>query len=459
MGETIRLKGDGLPGGLFLPLEVVKREYLGRLCLAVEMAGRGMPVFIGHKKWVIRLALEANDPGIFFYKDAAKDEWFVPGLVERGFGLVAQDEEAGIIYENYEDFYRRRKTLDNIPSLDLFFAWGGADYRYLKSRFCREGNCNIIDSGAVKTILWGPMGSEFFAENIRSIRQRYGRFVIFITNFAVGNSYLPSRDLMLLGRKNTGNIEDIYRERFERERRLIRFTLDAAAEVANSTGLNVVIRPHPTEDVAIWKRETRSCRGVFVESEGDLSPWILSALAVLHNNCTSGIQAASSDIPSIAFGERASDLEGECSVPNRVSIPAIGLESVLEAVGEIDQRWRLTRAERRDLLDEKLTGLGTRTPLDVTADALLGLAGKPYPMSNYGLGRDSLVYDLKEFYRMSPLRRATRRTVLDQRKRPTIPRSGLNRDVERIAGLLGWTCKLATSRVAPNTYCIRKEAG
>ena len=90
---------NALNGGLFLPLEVVNREYLGRLWLAVEMASRGVPVFIGHKKWIIRLALRAEDPGIFFYKDAARDEWFVPGLRERGFDLVAQDEEAGVVLD------------------------------------------------------------------------------------------------------------------------------------------------------------------------------------------------------------------------------------------------------------------------------------------------------------------------------------------------------------------------
>lgn len=445
-----------LPGGLFLPLEVVKREYLGRLCLAVEMAGRGVPVFIGHKKWVIRLALEAPEAGVFFYKDAAQDEWFVPGLRERGFALVAQDEEAGIIYNDFEDFYRRRRTLDNIPELDLFFAWGRADFRYLDSRFGDSGRrSNIVDTGAVKTILWGPLGYDYFAEEIGSIRRRYGRFVIFITNFAVGNSYLPASDLISLGRKNAGNIDELYRERYEREKRLVRFTLDAASAIVEQTGLNVVIRPHPTEDVAFWERETRFSRGIAVEAEGDLSPWILASAGVLHNSCTSGIQSAASDVPVIAFGETPADLEGECSVPNRVSIPAVGIESVVSTVDDIERRWSDARSGCRAVLYEKLTGVGNREPLTRTAEALLTLIGKPCPGGNRVLGRDSLVYDLREIYRMSSLRRPTRRTVLDQRKRPTITETQVKRDVERVCRLLDCPRDLLVRRVAPNTYCIR----
>ena len=110
------------------------------------------------------------------------------------------------------------------------------------------------------------------------------------------------------------------------------------------------------------------------------------------------------------------------------------------------------------MLSEKLTGIGNREPLSRTADALFSLAGEACPTGNRNLGRDSVVYDLKEIYRMSRLRGSARRIVLDQRKRPTISKSRIQTDVERIARLINCSKSLAVRRVAPNTYCIRDAA-
>ncbi len=442
--------------GLFLPLEVVKREYLGRLCLAVEMAARGMPVFIGHKKWIIRLALDA-EPGIFFYKDAARDEWFVPGLRDRGFALVAQDEEAGIIYADYAEFFSRRKSLENVPNLDLFFAWGDDDYDFLARRMCTAEKCNLVKSGAVKTILWGAPGRQYFAEDIDRIRGRYGRFVIFITNFAVGNSYLPLDELLGLAEKNDGAASEQYRERYEKESRLMRFVMRTSRAIVERTGLNVVIRPHPTENVDNWRRQVANLDKVFVEPEGDLSPWILASDGVLHNSCTSGIQAAASNVPVVAFGELGADLEGACSVPNAVSEPVLGLDELLDAVVEMEDGWCRNDEARLGVLRRKIAGAGSLRPLTDTADALVRLAGTPNKGGNARLGGDSVLYDVRELYRTSGLRAQTRRRILDRNKRPPIHKRDIRRDVGRIAAMLGHGRDVDIRRVEMNSFCIRAK--
>ena len=54
--------------GVFLPIEITKREYVSKLLLSIELIKKGMPVIIGHKSQVIKLALKAEQPGIFFNK-------------------------------------------------------------------------------------------------------------------------------------------------------------------------------------------------------------------------------------------------------------------------------------------------------------------------------------------------------------------------------------------------------
>ena len=53
---------------VFLPIEITQREFASKLLLAIELIKKGMPVIIGHKGPVLKLALEAKQPGIFFNK-------------------------------------------------------------------------------------------------------------------------------------------------------------------------------------------------------------------------------------------------------------------------------------------------------------------------------------------------------------------------------------------------------
>ena len=48
-------------------LEIMSREYISKLLLSIIFIKR-MPVIIGHKSPVIKLALKTNEPGILFYK-------------------------------------------------------------------------------------------------------------------------------------------------------------------------------------------------------------------------------------------------------------------------------------------------------------------------------------------------------------------------------------------------------
>jgi len=234
-----------MENGLFLPLEVVNREYIGKLLLGVEMAVRGMPVFIGHKKWVIQLALKATEPGILFYKDAGKDEGFMRRLKEKGFGLVAQDEEAGIIYREYVDFYNRRHSLAGIPALDKFYTWGSEEYEFLNNKFYRDRNTNILNTGAIKTVLWGDSGREYFAQHIADIKKRYGRFVIFISNFTELNGYLSQSELAELKVKDRGPDESGRKALYNKQQCLMRLVCEAVETIKNETQMNVLVRPHP----------------------------------------------------------------------------------------------------------------------------------------------------------------------------------------------------------------------
>ena len=110
---------------VFFPLEITKREYISRVLMATYLADKGIPSVVGHKTKVFKIALAHDVPGTVFYKSAGpKNVKIWEKFRDRGFSIVAQDEEAGVVHLNFSTFYESRPSLHDIPAIDRFFLLG-----------------------------------------------------------------------------------------------------------------------------------------------------------------------------------------------------------------------------------------------------------------------------------------------------------------------------------------------
>ena len=50
--------------GVFIPLEIMRREYISKLLLSVKLIQKGMPVIIGHKESVFDVARKISEAGV-----------------------------------------------------------------------------------------------------------------------------------------------------------------------------------------------------------------------------------------------------------------------------------------------------------------------------------------------------------------------------------------------------------
>ena len=53
----------------------------------------------------------------------------------------------------------------------------------------------------------------------------------------------------------------------------------------------IVVRPHPTENPKVYYDIASQCTRVQVTNEGNVIPWLSAAKALVHNGCTTGIEA------------------------------------------------------------------------------------------------------------------------------------------------------------------------
>ena len=65
----------------------------------------------------------------------------------------------------------------------------------------------------------------------------------------------------------------------------------------NNNGYDIVLRPHPAEDPKVWQTYLQNIPNVHVIREGSISAWVKNAFVIMHNGCTTAIEATISKKP------------------------------------------------------------------------------------------------------------------------------------------------------------------
>jgi len=63
----------------------------------------------------------------------------------------------------------------------------------------------------------------------------------------------------------------------------------------------IVLRPHPSENQDLWKQEVEHYPNVTVQATGNVIPWILGSTVLIHNGCTTAVEAFAMDKPVISY--------------------------------------------------------------------------------------------------------------------------------------------------------------
>jgi hypothetical protein len=64
---------------------------------------------------------------------------------------------------------------------------------------------------------------------------------------------------------------------------------------------NFVVRPHPSENQQVYHDIAGQCERVAVTNEGNVVPWLMAAKALIHNGCTTGVEAFAVDTPALSY--------------------------------------------------------------------------------------------------------------------------------------------------------------
>jgi surface carbohydrate biosynthesis protein len=444
---------------VFLPIEITQREFASKLLLAIELIKKGMPVIIGHKGPVLKLALEAKQPGIFFNKGTSAGglENIHELLKKKNFGFVAQDEEAGIIFDNFNDFYINRPALRSVNKLDLFFTWGQEEFNFLIKKFGK----NIVKNyGGLRSCFWGDFGKTFYQSNTDSLKKKYGNYILIASNLATYNSSLGKDEDYKREIKSWGKFfkPEAYKELFENEKKIFFQYKDLIEFISKKFNKTVILRPHPSESKQVWQDTLKGIKNVFVEKKGDLLPWILASDFLIQNNCTSAIEASTVGIPVVTYADEIEDLkslsEGKDNIPNKLSINIFGKKQFVEKMNDINLIWNKdeNQKSREKLLKRKLKDYGSTKAAENIAQKIIEYVGTPNPKGNENLGKDSMFYGIYELFRK--LRPKTKSTIMDINKRETLSYDRVQKDIIHLMSIMKVDKKIKMKRIGPNTFYL-----
>jgi surface carbohydrate biosynthesis protein len=328
---------------LLLPVENQVRELDSKILLACIAARRCFSSYIGSRR-EIHFNITSFPKGIYLSKSitAASDMMF---RIMRNLGhkIVAWDEEA-LVHLPDETYYSRRLSPRAMTNACRLFAWG-EDNAELWRRYPHLPENTIIEvTGNPRNDLLRPELHAYYDSEVQQIRQTYGNFILVNTNFNHVNAFTPVQNLFQpaekageipkfgraakgMSREYAAGLRDHKQAIFEDFQHMIPALDKAFPEYA------IVVRPHPTESQEVYQDIAARCDRVKVTNAGNVVPWLLATRALVHNSCTTGVEAYVMGIPAITY--RASINEdydfGFYRLPNLISHPCFNLAE-LEAI-------------------------------------------------------------------------------------------------------------------------------
>jgi surface carbohydrate biosynthesis protein len=319
---------------LFVPIETKVREFHGKLFFALTAAENGFEVFLGGQQQMHAHIAEWS-PGIYVDKSIAetKRNWC---RYSRSLGnVMCSWDEEGLVVFSEETYFRLRICREVYEQIKCFFAWGPSEAGAITSRIT-DGTCTVHATGNPRFDMLRPELRGFYDDAVTSLKDRFGRMLLVNTNFAFANFFLGDEKVKEVYRAYSISEDptffsgwaDAQRESFALFREMLPVL---RARFHDHT---IVIRPHPSEHYGPWQELASSLPGVTVHGEGNVYEWILASEALIHFNCTTGIEAYFLGVPAISLRRPGHEAFHQ-PLPNQLSHICNDVDSLILLLSQI----------------------------------------------------------------------------------------------------------------------------
>ncbi len=441
---------------LLIPVENQVRELDAKLLLACIAAKRGLPSIIGPKREVE--ARIANFPrSIYLAKSMLHGHSkFLKIARKLGHVIAAWDEDA-LVHLPPETYFSRRLSPVSIACISHLFAWGEDNAELWRQYPEMPPGLPIHITSNPRNDLLRPEIQPYYEKEVESIRETYGDFILINTNFNHVNAFSPIRTLFLpaekpgekpaFGRAARGmtreyaeGLRDLKLATFKHFQEMIP-ALDKAFK-----DTTIVVRPHQVENPEIYHQIASGCKRVHVINEGNVVPWLMACKTLIHNGCTTSVEAFAMGVPAVSYRATTNDYYdyGFYRLPNMLSHQCFNFEELQQTLKKIlcGELGVENGDERQAIINHYLAALKGKLAceriidvLEKTASDLPNLPGPPLGDHFQGW----LTANKRRVRRWFKLRKtdATRSLEHQQKKYPEVPLGEVRDRITRFQQVLG----------------------
>lgn len=329
---------------ILLPIETINREIDFKLVLASLLADKSHSIFIGQHDFV-KLLLPKLKNGLYigkniFHKRSDKENGEIyKELKSKIFDIIYLHEEGAVFKGNAENW---KKVLSSQYNLDFFDAedvicdWGSFQKNFDESR---SQGLRIEVTGHPRFDLYKKKWNPYFYPEVAELKNKYGDFILVNGNYSTYNHGLGLE--YIFSEKANYNAEDIA-ARLEKIDfikytgnqclSIVQLTHKLAAEYPEK---NIVFRPHPSENQHFYETIFSGVSNIQVKHDGSVSAWILASEAVIHDGCTTALEASIAEKPVINF-KPVSSQKNDIWLPNQLGVHCTTFEEVKRIIDKLN---------------------------------------------------------------------------------------------------------------------------
>ena len=436
---------------LIIPVENQVRELDAKLLLACVAAERGFPVVLGSRSFV-NFAMPFLPRGVFLAKSLRAISRLMLDLI-RGLGhrIVAWDEEGLVRYDSPE-YYAWRYSHDTFANVDALFAWGADDAEFFAA-YPGYGGAPVHVTGNPRIDLLRAGVRGYFNEQAAALKARYGDFILVNTNFSFVNNFVPALNLLeqdtrsgvlRVGRTGCGMSLEFARGMAAHQQAIHDHFRALMAQLPGwFPDRRIILRPHPSENHQTWRALVADMKQIEVRHEGSVVPWLMACRALLHNGCTTAVEASVLETPAVTY-QPVVAASYDYHLPNGLSHCARSQEEVRQLLADIlaGRRGLVAASERERLLGRHLAATTGALACDRVIDVLVadgyGESRPPRPPTAAFLKAWLVGNGRTVLKRINRYRRSHRNSAAYHDHRfPGISHAELNARIQRFASLLG----------------------
>ena len=391
---------------LIIPVENQVRELDPKLLLACIAVRRGFWVIIGSHREV-DFQITTFPRSWYLNKSMTERNLNMLRIMKKmGHEILTWDEEA-LVHLPAETYYSRRLSPEAIRYNSHLFAWGEDNAELWRQYPHLPAGMPIHVTGNPRSDMLRPELRAFYEPETEELQKKYGKYILVNTNFNHVNAFFPAQNLFRPAKK-AGEEPQFGKAAVGMSREYAEGLRDHKLDILNAfkelipildrefPNHTIIVRPHPTENPQVYIDIADRCQRVQVTNEGNVVPWLMGTEVVVHNGCTTGVEAYVMGIPAVSYRARIDenyDL-GFYRLPNLISHQCFDIKQLLETLTLI-LNGKLGAAdgdERRALVEKYLaaqTGpLACERIVDVLEKIIENRPHLPKPaLVNRALGR------------------------------------------------------------------------